>query len=80
MKTSGASPIRAHVSRNRCESSSQWAFGVSPRFSAASAAFCPCSSVPVRNHTSSPMARWYRATMSARMVVYAVPTCGASFT
>ena len=39
-----------------------------------------CSSVPVRNHTSSPRRRRYRATKSQAMISYAVPTWGSAFT
>ena len=40
----------------------------------------PCSSVPVRKNTSSPRWRRWRARMSAPIVVYARPRCGAAFT
>ncbi len=43
--------------------------GVRPRSAAACATLLPCSSTPVRKKTSSPFWRWYRARMSAAMVV-----------
>ena len=55
-------------------------WGVTPRSSAARWILRPCSSVPVRNSTSSPWRRRQRARTSAWTVVYACPMCGASFT
>ena len=54
--------------------------GVTPCASAARWIFRPCSSVPVRNTTSSPQSRRQRASTSAATVVYACPMWGASFT
>ena len=51
-----------------------------PFFSAASATFSPCSSMPVRNFTSAPHARRKRACTSARTVQYAVPRWGLALT
>ena len=54
--------------------------GVTPFASAARWILSPCSSVPVRNMTSSPQSRRQRARASATTVVYAWPMCGTSFT
>ena len=54
--------------------------GSSPSALAASATGSPCSSVPVRKNTSSPRWRWWRASTSATIVVYACPRCGAALT
>src|ERR1039458_8625930 len=43
--------------------------GVLPAACAARSIFCPCSSVPVRNHVSSPNMRWRRAIVSQAIVV-----------
>src|SRR5438477_39435 len=52
--------------------------GVMPWASAARWILVPCSSVPVRNTTSSPHIRRQRASVSAATEVYACPMCGAS--
>src|SRR5437588_99746 len=47
-----------------------------PSLAALRSIFCPCSSVPVRNQTSSPIRRRCRATTSATMFSYLWPMCG----
>ena len=65
-----------HICRKAIETSSA-NVGVSrPAFCAARATFCPCSSVPVRKNTSSPISRRDRAIASASIVVYAWPIWG----
>ena len=54
-------------------------WGVMPCASAARWILVPCSSVPVRNTTSSPQRRRQRASVSAATDVYACPMWGASF-
>jgi hypothetical protein len=80
MKKSLDAPSAPIIAWKRCAlRSANWS-GVTPSRSAASATGSPCSSVPVRKNTSSPRWRMCRARMSAPIVVYACPRCGAAFT
>ena len=80
MKSSLAMSSRFHASTKRSDVRSVHSLGVVSFASAASTILAPCSSVPVMNQTSSPRRRCQHASTSALTVVYAVPTCGASFT
>ena len=59
---------------------SHHSWGVMPCSCADWATFWPCSSMPVKNQTSWLSMRCQRATVSAAMVVYAVPMWGTPFT
>ena len=80
MKKSLDALMRGSRSRKRWALRSASSSGLIPSASATLATGSPCSSVPVRKNTSSPRWRWWRARMSAPMVVYAWPRCGAAFT
>ena len=80
MKKSFEALIFGAISRKRGALRSASSFGVTPSFSAASAAGSPCSSVPVWKNTSSPRWRMCRARMSAAIVEYAWPRCGSALT
>ena len=69
MKSSLEMSRSAHAAAKRGANWSVQAAGVSPCSSAARATFCPCSSVPVRKKTSSPIRRCQRASASALTVV-----------
>ena len=80
MKKSLETLIRGISALKRCALRSASSCGETPSRSAAWATGSPCSSVPVRKNTSSPRWRWCRARMSAAIVLYAWPRCGAAFT
>ena len=80
MKKSLEALMRGSSAWKRSAFRSASSFGVTPSRSAACATGSPCSSVPVRKKTSSPRWRMCRASMSAPIVVYAWPRCGAAFT
>ena len=66
MKSSGRMSSRSHVSLKRAPTCGRPApEGVMPLASAARLTLSPCSSVPVRNLTSSPSSRCHRARASA---------------
>ncbi len=79
-KWSCVRPMRFQRFSKLGTTSSARALGVMPRAAAAFSIFWPCSSVPVRKYTSSPIIRRCRAITSARTVVYVWPMCGLSFT
>ncbi len=80
MKKSLDAPSAGIIAWKRPALRSASSCGVTPSRSAASATGSPCSSVPVRKNTSSPRWRMCRARMSAPIVVYAWPRCGAALT
>ncbi len=80
MKKSLVTLIRGMSALKRSALRSASSLGVTPSRSAACATGSPCSSVPVRKNTSSPRWRMCRARMSAAIVVYACPRCGAALT
>ena len=80
MKKSFVTLMRGSRARKRSALRSASSLGVTPSRSAAWATGSPCSSVPVRKKTSSPRWRMCRARMSAPIVVYAWPRCGAALT
>ena len=69
MKKSLVTLMRGISASKRCALRSASSLGVTPSRSAAWATGSPCSSVPVRKKTSSPRWRWWRARMSAAIVV-----------
>jgi hypothetical protein len=58
-------------------STNSW--GLCPALAALCCTFCPCSSKPLRNRTSSPLRRAKRAKVSVKTFSYACPRWGFAF-
>ena len=80
MKSLFVMPRSFHAARKAPEISSAYACGATPAFAAVWATLSPCSSVPVRKKTSSPVRRCQRAIASVMIVEYAWPRCGRALT
>ena len=73
-------PSSAQVARKTALTRSVNSFGGTPSRAAACAILSPCSSVPVTKNASRPRWRQKHTSVSATIVVYALPRWGSSFT
>ncbi len=80
MKSSYETSRAFQTARNSSDIMRQYSSGSRPRPLASRSTFVECSSFPMRNRTSKPARRLYRAMQSAPIFSYAVPRCGFWFT